>query len=79
MSVAQVDVVRRVEIVETAATVKAATGDVMLGRTRREVRLASLLLLSVGVSDEVVVRLRLRKGPNRAIFIGKQKVWKKIK
>ena len=64
MSVVQADVVHRVENVETAAIAKAAIGGVMQGRTRKEVRLANLLLLSVGVSDGVVVRLRLRKGLN---------------
>lgn len=64
MSVAQAGVVHRVENVETAAIAKAAIGDVMLGRTRKEVRLANLLLLSVGVSDVVVVRLQLRKEIN---------------
>lgn len=73
MSVAQADVVRRVEIVETAAIVKAAIGDVMLGRTRRGVRLASLLLVSVGVSDGVVVRLQLRKGLKRAILLANKR------
>lgn len=74
MSVAQVDVVRRVETVETVAIVKAAIGDVMLGRTRREVRLANLLLLSVVVSDGVVVRLlRLRKELNRAILLANKR------
>ena len=73
MSVAQADVVRRVEIVETAAIVKAAIGDVMLGRTRRGVRLVSLLLVSVGVSDGVVVRLQLRKGLKRAILLANKR------
>ena len=69
MSVAQADVVHRVETAATAATVKAAIGGVMPERTRREVRLANSLLLSVGVSEGVVVRLQLRKGINSTFVL----------
>lgn len=79
MSVAQAGVVHHVENVETAAIAKAAIGDVMLGRTRKEVHLANLRLLSVGVLDVGVVRLQLRKGISLYAVLScwQTKVWKK--
>lgn len=69
MSVAQAGVVHRVENEETVAIAKVVIGDVMLERTRKEVRLANSLLLSVGVSDVVVVRLQLREGINLYVVL----------
>jgi len=58
VSVGLVDVV---VLVETAVTVRVDTVDVMPERARREERLASSLRLSVVVSAEVVVLLRLKQ------------------
>lgn len=56
MSVGPVDVVDRVA---TVATARVDTGDVMLARARRAVRLASSLLRSVVASAVAVVPLLL--------------------
>ena len=57
VSVVRADVALLVGIVET---VKVGIGDVTLGRAKRAVRRASLLLSSVVVSGEVVALLLLR-------------------
>lgn len=79
MSVAQAGVVHHVENAETAAIAKAAIGDVMLEITRKEVHLANLRLLSVGVLDVGVVRLQLRKGISLYVMLScwQTEVWKK--